>query len=94
MVSPRADFATGIWWSFSVFENSSITRIFYPLEFEGFRREAGLNAFTLSPKKWIQSTDAISIMVKAGRGDRTFGKTLLTSSSNEVKLWRSLVDLQ
>jgi hypothetical protein len=26
---------------------------FKPLEFEGFRREAGLNAFTLSPQKWI-----------------------------------------
>jgi len=23
------------------------------LEFEGFKKEAGLNAFTLSPKKWI-----------------------------------------
>lgn len=70
--SLRADSATGIWWTFSVFENSSITRIFYPLEFEGFRREAGLNAFTLSPKKWIQSTDAIGITVKAGRGGGTF----------------------
>jgi len=26
---------------------------FKPLEFEGVRREAGLNAFTLSPQKWI-----------------------------------------
>lgn len=26
---------------------------FNPLEFEGVRREAGLNAFTLSPQKWI-----------------------------------------
>lgn len=26
---------------------------FKPLEFEGFRREAGLNAFSLSPQKWI-----------------------------------------
>jgi hypothetical protein len=25
---------------------------FKPLEFEGFRRQAGLNAFTLSPQKW------------------------------------------
>ena len=28
-----------------------------PLEFEGFRNEAGLNAFTLSPLKWINSTN-------------------------------------
>lgn len=25
---------------------------FKPLEFEGFRTQAGLNAFTLSPQKW------------------------------------------
>jgi hypothetical protein len=30
---------------------------FKPLEFEGFRKEAGLNAFTLSPRKWIETTD-------------------------------------
>jgi len=32
---------------------------FKPLEFEGFRKQAGLNAFTMSPKKWIDATDAI-----------------------------------
>ena len=26
---------------------------FNPLEFEGFRKQAGLNAFTLSPTQWI-----------------------------------------
>jgi hypothetical protein len=31
---------------------------FKPLEFEGFRRQAGLNAFTLSPQKWIDATGA------------------------------------
>jgi len=30
--------------------------IFKPLEFEGFKKEAGLNAFTLSPQKWIEQT--------------------------------------
>lgn len=25
---------------------------FNPIEFEGFKKEAGLNAFTLSPQKW------------------------------------------
>ena len=29
---------------------------FKPLEFEGFKKEAGLNAFTLSPTKWIRHT--------------------------------------
>lgn len=29
---------------------------FNPLEFEGFLKEAGSNAFTLSPQKWVKST--------------------------------------
>ena len=33
---------------------------FNPLEFEGFKKEAGLNAFTLSPQKWINATNAIA----------------------------------
>ena len=31
---------------------------FKPLEFEGFRKQAGLNAFTLSPQKWVKTTNA------------------------------------
>ena len=45
---------------------------FNPIEFEGFRKEAGLNAFTLSPKKWIESTAAIGIITKSGRYGGTF----------------------
>ncbi len=45
---------------------------FKPLEFEGFRKEAGLNAFTLSPTKWIMSTNAIGIVVKSGRSGGTY----------------------
>lgn len=37
---------------------------FKPTEFEGFRRQAGLNAFTLSPKKWTNATNAIGIIAK------------------------------
>ena len=40
---------------------------FKPLEFEGFRKQAGANAFTMSPKKWIEATNAIGIVSKAGR---------------------------
>ena len=36
---------------------------FKPLEFDRFRKESGLNAFTLSPKKWIESTGAAGIPV-------------------------------
>ena len=45
---------------------------FNPLEFEGFRSEAGLNAFTLSPQKWIKNTGAIGIISKSGRYGGTF----------------------
>ena len=45
---------------------------FKPLEFERFKKEAGLNAFTLSPQKWIDSTDAIGIISKSGRYGGTF----------------------
>lgn len=45
---------------------------FNPLEFEGFLREAGANAFTLSPMKWVRATGAIGLVVKAGRGGGTF----------------------
>ena len=44
------------------------------LEFEGFKREAGLNAFVLSPQKWIQSTNAIGIISKSGRYGGTFAR--------------------
>lgn len=45
---------------------------FNPLEFEGFRRDAGLNAFTLSPTKWIESTNAIGLKACAGRYGGTY----------------------
>ena len=42
------------------------------LEFEGFRKQAGLNAFTLSPLKWVITTNAAGICVKSGRYGGTF----------------------
>ncbi len=45
---------------------------FKPLEFEGFKKEAGLNAFTLSPSKWIISTNAIGIFVQKGKYGGTY----------------------
>jgi len=45
---------------------------FKPLEFEGFRTEAGLNAFTLSPQKWIDATNARGMISKSGRYGGTF----------------------
>jgi len=45
---------------------------FKPVEFDGFKKEAGANAFTMSPKKWIEATNAIGIVSKAGRYGGTF----------------------
>ena len=45
---------------------------FNPLEFEGFRKEAGLNAFTLSPSRWIEATNAIGIVSQSGRYGGTY----------------------
>lgn len=45
---------------------------FKPTEFDRFRNEAGLNSFTLSPKKWTDATNAIGIISKAGRYGGTF----------------------
>ncbi len=45
---------------------------FKPLEFEGFKNKAGLNAFTLSPQKWVNTTNAIGFIVKAGRYGGTY----------------------
>ena len=48
---------------------------FKPVEFDGFKMEAGTNAFTLSPQKWITATNAIGIITKAGRYGGTFAHT-------------------
>ena len=45
---------------------------FKPIEFDRFKKEAGSNAFTLSPQKWIEKTNAIGIVSKSGRYGGTF----------------------
>lgn len=40
---------------------------FNPVEFDGFKQEAGLHSFTLSPTKWIKATNAIGLRVRRGR---------------------------
>ncbi|MDD4968447.1 MAG: KilA-N domain-containing protein [Paludibacter sp.] len=45
---------------------------FNPLEFEGFRKQAGLNSFVLSPKQWIEKTNAIGLISKPGRYGGTY----------------------
>ena len=46
---------------------------FKPTDFEGFRSKPGENAFTISPKRWIEFTNAIGFRVKSGgHGGGTF----------------------
>ncbi len=47
---------------------------FNPIEFEGFRQQAGLNAFTLSPTRWIETTNAIGLISKSGRYGGTYAQ--------------------
>jgi len=45
---------------------------FNSIEFDAFKNEAGSNSFTLTPKKWIETTNAIGINSKAGRYGGTY----------------------
>ena len=40
---------------------------FKGVEFDAFRNQAGSNAFTMSPSKWIDATNAIGIVSNSGR---------------------------
>ena len=65
---------------------------FKPLEFEEFRRNAGLNAFALSPKRWIETVGAIGIVSKAGRYGGTYAHSDIAFEfaswiSSEFKLY-------
>lgn len=45
---------------------------FNPVEFDGIRKQSGLNSFTLTPKQWIEKTAAIGLQSKTGRYGGTF----------------------
>lgn len=47
---------------------------FNPIEFEGFKQQAGLNAFTLSPSRWIEATNAVGLIAKSGRYGGTYAQ--------------------
>ena len=46
--------------------------IFKRIEFDAFRKEAGLNSFSLTPQRWIEKTNAVGIISKSGRYGGTF----------------------
>ena len=45
---------------------------FKPIEFDGFKKQAGLNSFVLTPKRWIEQTGAIGLVSKSGRYGGTY----------------------
>jgi hypothetical protein len=45
---------------------------FKGVEFDSFLYQAGSNSFVLSPSKWIETTNAIGIISKAGSGGGTY----------------------
>lgn len=45
---------------------------FNSIEFDGFKNQAGLNSFSLTPKRWIEKTHAIGIISSTGRYGGTY----------------------
>ena len=65
---------------------------FKPIEFDRFKNEAGGNAFTLSPQKWIKTTNAVGLVSKSGRYGGTFAHSDIALEfaswvSSEFKLY-------
>jgi hypothetical protein len=46
--------------------------VFNPIEFDGIRKQAGLNSFILTAKRWIDATRAVGLISKAGRYGGTY----------------------
>ena len=55
----------GLW---EALNNPNFNRV----QFDTFRNEAGLNRFTMTPSKWIESTGSIGIVSKSGRYGGTY----------------------
>jgi hypothetical protein len=45
---------------------------FNSIEFDGFKNQAGANSFSLTPKRWIEATNAVGIISSTGRYGGTF----------------------
>jgi hypothetical protein len=61
----------GVWKSFQNpnfnYGELAVIKSFKPLEFEGIKMLAGLNSFVLTPKQWIDATNAIGLVSKQER---------------------------
>lgn len=58
----------GIW---EILSNPYFNRV----QFEAFKNEAGLNRFVMTPSKWVETTNAIGIVSRAGRYGGTYAHT-------------------
>ena len=50
----------GLWEQFN-------NPVFNSIEFDGIKNQAGSNSFSLTPKRWIEATNAIGIISKTGK---------------------------
>jgi hypothetical protein len=55
----------GLWEQFN-------NPLFNSIEFDGIKNISGSNSFSLTPKRWIESTNSIGIVSKTGRYGGTF----------------------
>ena len=55
----------GLW---EILNNKDFNRV----QFDSFRTESGLNRFTMTPKKWIENTNAKGFVSKSGRYGGTY----------------------
>ena len=62
------DLLSKIGWEIETLNNPNFNRV----QFDTFRNEVGLNRFTMTPSKWIESTDVVGIVLKAGRYGGTY----------------------
>ncbi len=59
---------------------------FNSIEFDGIKKQAGLNSFSLTPKRWIAATGAIGVVAKTGR----YGGTYAHKDTFEFASWVSV----
>lgn len=75
----------GLW---EIFNNPR----FNSIEFDGFKNMSGSNSFSLTPQRWIESTNAIGIIAKRGRYGGTYAHNVIafefaTWLSSEFKFY-------
>ena len=66
---------------------------FKGVEFDPLMQEAGSNAFTMSPSRWIETTGAIGIVVRNGKHGGTYAHNMLGQHGKHQRLahqrWRA-----